>query len=322
MYSFPPLPHLTGNSSRLRYLPMILQTSDKYKTDFLHWHDHIQIWYIFSGTMKQIINDRTYIQRPGTCAVILPYMVHNIDTRESEEPPHILSISFSDRFINKLGYPFFSYFNEYAHFDNRQIPVFTEFFGENKNRADMIVTAMINEYSNHKNMSFDKLGELLIAFLHLICDNSVSSASAKQLTFDHAHDIANVVRFMFEHYSEKIGVDDFCEVSMMSRRRFMENFRDVTGKTAIEFLNSLRLSKAMMILMSSDKKTSEIADLVGFSDKSHLSRAFREKLGMSPSEYRERLRSHFCNSDEEYRKRWEWFDEKDFEPYDYSIQQN
>lgn len=322
MYPFPPLPHISGNSLKLRYLPVIVDTSDKYKTDSLHWHDHIQIWYVLSGTMKQIINDRTYIQKPGSCAVILPYMMHNIDTRESEAPPHILSLRFSDRFINKLGYPFFSYFNEYAHFDNRQIPIFTEFSKENKKTADLIFTSMIDEFSKHTNMSFDRLGDLLISLLHLLCDNSVSAVSAKQLTFDHAHDIANVVRFMFDHYSEKIGVDDFCEVAMMSRRRFMNNFRDVTGKTAMEFLNSLRLSKAMMMLRSSDKKTSEIAELAGFSDKSHLSRAFREKLGISPSEYRERLRSNFSNSDEEYRKRWEWFNEKAFEPYDYSIQQN
>ncbi|MBQ2743974.1 MAG: helix-turn-helix domain-containing protein [Oscillospiraceae bacterium] len=297
---------------------MLVETTDKYKTDFLHLHDHVQIWYVLQGTMKHIIGERKYIQKPGSCAVILPYITHTIDTRESENTPHILSLSFTDHFVNKLGHPFFSYFNEYAHFDNRQIPVFTEFSEENKETADNLAESMIEEFSKHKEMSFEKLGDHLVSLLHLLCDGSESVASAKNLTLDHTHDIANVVRFMIDHYSEKIGIDDFCKVSMMSRRRFMDNFRNITGKTAIEFLHTLRLSQAMMMLMFTDKKTLEIAKLVGLSDKSHLSRTFREKLGMSPSEYRERLRSYYTSSNDEYHKRWEWFDENNFEPYDYS----
>lgn len=313
-----PLPHLVPLSSKLRYLPVLIETSDRRKTDHLHWHDHVQIWYILGGTMKQIINNEEYIQKPGSCALILPYMIHNIDTRESEGAPHILSISFTDRFINDLGHPFFSYFNEYAHFDGRQIPIFTEFSDRRKETADALVGAMLDEFSRHKDMSFEKLGELLVSFLRLLCDGSEPAAPCKKHIFDRANDITNVVKFMMDHYHEKIGIDDFCAVSLMSRSRFTSSFKSITGKTAIEFLHSLRISQAMQILMASDKTTAEVASLVGLSDKSHLSRAFRDMIGMSPKEYRRLLHQYYTESDEEYRKRWEWFDEKDFEPYYHS----
>jgi two-component system response regulator YesN len=47
-----------------------------------------------------------------------------------------------------------------------------------------------------------------------------------------------------------------------------------------------RLSAAKNLLSSTDKGIKEIIDLCGFSDESNFSRTFREKVGMTPTEFR------------------------------------
>ena len=63
-------------------------------------------------------------------------------------------------------------------------------------------------------------------------------------------------------------------------------FKSVTGYAPIEYLMICRLSAAKNLLSSTDKGIKEIIDLCGFSDESNFSRTFREKVGMTPTEFR------------------------------------
>jgi two-component system response regulator YesN len=66
-------------------------------------------------------------------------------------------------------------------------------------------------------------------------------------------------------------------------------FKTNTGKTFIEHLTDIRISKAKDMLKSTHYKNYEVAELVGYQDPRYFSQIFKKKVGLSPSEYRESI---------------------------------
>ena len=57
------------------------------------------------------------------------------------------------------------------------------------------------------------------------------------------------------------------------------------GQSAVEYIRSIRLKKAALLLQSGNFTISEVMYNVGFSNASYFTRAFSSAFGMTPSEY-------------------------------------
>jgi AraC-like DNA-binding protein len=69
---------------------------------------------------------------------------------------------------------------------------------------------------------------------------------------------------------------------------FRRLFKNETGKTPTAYLIDLRMEHARKLLEKKDEISFSIKDialLCGFSDPYYFSRLFKEKTGMSPTEY-------------------------------------
>ena len=76
----------------------------------------------------------------------------------------------------------------------------------------------------------------------------------------------------------------------MSRSALFGKCRSATGMAPLEYLRSMRFSKAAEMLGSDRHSISQIAWATGFNDSHYFSKAFKQKFGMTPSEYRRRHR--------------------------------
>lgn len=79
------------------------------------------------------------------------------------------------------------------------------------------------------------------------------------------------------------------EESGLSRTHFIRMFRASTGFTPHRYLLQLRVEKAKAMLHRKKIRLIDIAASCGFSSEAQLSRAFRSRLGISPSEYRRNM---------------------------------
>lgn len=79
------------------------------------------------------------------------------------------------------------------------------------------------------------------------------------------------------------------EESGLSRNHFIRMFRKSTGFTPHRYLLQLRVEKAKAMLHRKKFRLIDIAASCGFSSEAQLSRAFRSRLGISPSEYRRNM---------------------------------
>ena len=80
---------------------------------------------------------------------------------------------------------------------------------------------------------------------------------------------------------------DFLEKEMgMSHSKFYRKVKNLTGQSGKELLQEMRLKRAVQLITDNKKiSVADLADMVGFSDPKHFSACFRQKYGVSPSDY-------------------------------------
>jgi AraC-like DNA-binding protein len=74
----------------------------------------------------------------------------------------------------------------------------------------------------------------------------------------------------------------------MSISWFIRSFKKYTGSTPIQFITSLRMTNAQVLLETTSYSINEIAGIVGYNNPLYFSRLFHKQKGCSPSEYRAR----------------------------------
>jgi LacI family transcriptional regulator, galactose operon repressor len=103
--------------------------------------------------------------------------------------------------------------------------------------------------------------------------------------------VARALSFIWEHFRDRIGVDDVVAQSYMSRCGLYRAFEKHVGRSIGEELARKRVEYAKTLLAESDEKLHRIARLSGFTGGEHFSRAFTRIVGSTPSEYRRKTQS-------------------------------
>lgn len=92
------------------------------------------------------------------------------------------------------------------------------------------------------------------------------------------------------HYNMNITLREMARKSYMCETYFSEQFKLRTGKNFNEYLNELRIDKASELLKRPGLKVSEVGELVGYNNSSYFIKVFRKKTGMTPSDFRNKMR--------------------------------
>lgn len=104
----------------------------------------------------------------------------------------------------------------------------------------------------------------------------------------HRDSIFGAIKHIHRNYNKDLCVEDVAKISMLSQSYFSYLFKSVTAKTFIEYLNDIRISKAMELLKNTNKRVLDICYDVGFNNVNHFNRLFRQKTGITPMVYRRR----------------------------------
>lgn len=78
-----------------------------------------------------------------------------------------------------------------------------------------------------------------------------------------------------------------CRISEVYFRKL---FANTYGTTPKQYIINARINKAKQLLADGAMKIHEVSEQCGFSDAYHFCRLFRQKTGMTPTEYRKRNR--------------------------------
>ncbi|NHN29135.1 response regulator [Paenibacillus agricola] len=148
---------------------------------------------------------------------------------------------------------------------------------------DAIVGADFNPFAElHRFTDLQEAKRWMLA----LCTKMMSCIAAdRQYSYrtlvDKAKDYAKA------HYQDSdISISKVCSFLHISTGYFSSIFKKETKLTFVSYLMNIRMEAAKELLMTTDLKSFEIAERVGYAEPNYFSFTFRKHFGMSPKEYR------------------------------------
>ena len=102
------------------------------------------------------------------------------------------------------------------------------------------------------------------------------------------HEMAAAVSYFNENYNQDINIEEYAASRGMSVSWFIRNFKKYTGTTPMQFVTSIRITNAQLLLETTNYAVNEIARIVGYENPLYFSKLFRKQKGCPPSHYRKR----------------------------------
>lgn len=134
---------------------------------------------------------------------------------------------------------------------------------------------------------FDILHELACADRTQVELIGVQSSDS---TFPHSRRINLIVQFVEKNYNRKISLEDIGELVGMSASSVSRFFKKRTRHNFWDYLNGFRIDRAAQMMIETEHTISEISYACGFNNISNFNRVFRERIGTTPSDYRNKFK--------------------------------
>lgn len=140
------------------------------------------------------------------------------------------------------------------------------------------------EVSQRKN--FHDLSAWLYETLSDLLDRTAGYADAR-----HANIIHRCIQYIGTGYAEHLTLESAARALFLSPDYLSRIFSKETGTSFNRYLNNVRITKAKELIRSGNLRLTDISQMVGYDDQSYFTKVFRRITGMSPNEYRKKVRS-------------------------------
>lgn len=184
------------------------------------------------------------------------------DAVKSMEPP---SVDNALHCLNSLVINIWSVVSENEQFDCREIHVFV--FLEHLLRQETMEDAE----------------KLLLSFLQEL--------SQKRHADEKPTQSGDIIAYINENYMHDIDINAVAAQFGLSYSYVRKLFKEKTGKTILDYLNSLRVRRVKELLEQTDHSIVQIAGEAGFYNEQALFRTFKKYEGITPGEYRKSCRN-------------------------------
>lgn len=266
-----------------------------------HRHEYTQINYICKGKGKHFIKGNEFSIYKGDIFVIPPYVPHSI-LYSGDSELEVFELEFETSFINQSfdsaenveSFFDFAYLEPFLVIENRVKPSLN-LAGKLQIEVENILNEALVEY-NERTTGFKLLIKAALLKLLVLVGReftrNVEKSDSSQVYCSQRDAIYNAVKYIQEHYTEKLYIEDVANRFMLSKSYFSYLFKTQTLKSFTEYLKDYRIAKAMELLENTDMKIADICFEVGFNNLNHFNRQFKQCTGRSPLSYRKSVLTH------------------------------
>lgn len=106
--------------------------------------------------------------------------------------------------------------------------------------------------------------------------------------------VAQAIRKIHADHARPLRVADLAHAASMSVPSFHVHFRDVTGMAPVQYLKSIRLHQARLLMVRARMGAAAASAAVGYESPSQFSREFKRLFGLPPAREAERLRHAYA----------------------------
>lgn len=253
-----------------------------------HAHPELELVFIEEGFGKRIIHNKVELFEKGDMVLIGPHVPHVwlSDAAFYDENSNLQS-KVIVAYLNPVAFE--NIFNLLKEFDEIKMLFHDsqkgiKIFG----KTQLVIAEQLKAMS--AKVGFEKI-EILLRIMYLIATSSETEFIGEDGTKIHQsvakHDrIVEVIKFIDEHFSEHITLKQVSAIACMTEPAFSRFFKSRTQITFSRYVENVRISRSLELLIQSNDSISDISEACGYKCSSHFCKVFKEHTGASPYQYK------------------------------------
>lgn len=258
-----------------------------------HWHEFLEIVYVVSGDIEYSFTEKKQMVHKGEMLFVNSNMLHAI-LPECDLSGctiyvclfdyHFLSGNYNSDIENKYFLPLLGC---------GAIP-FHVFRPENETTIHMIhefLEALEEDRERKYGYEFRVQSHLSSLWLGFLKELQPVIDSSKPQSAMSVKRLKTMMKYIQEHYTEKISLEDIAQSASISRRECTRCFQMNLNETPVDYLNRYRTDRAVYLLLHSEQSILEISENCGFSSGSYFSKVFGDIMKCTPKEFQKNHRT-------------------------------
>lgn len=247
--------------------------------------ESMEIIEVIGGSVKVEIGTETVEAARGDFLYVPPTMVFRITATDCAAS--IRGMVFDSSIIE-------------ANMENFDTEIYYMFYVQSKNRITVfkeghpiyptLLSAMSDSYDEYvsKDVCYKlpiraNVYMIMTALLRFYCG---SRDELDRMVYHNVMRLRPALDYIEKNSGEKIYIETLSDMITVSPDYFTKMFKDSIGKTPIDYINGIRVNRALRLLSETDIPVNEIAEKSGFSNPNYFHKIFKQYMTTSPLAYR------------------------------------
>lgn len=265
-----------------------VELHDSHTVEFPHSHPKEQeIYYVVDGTLEILVDDQYHILNKGDFLLLGKGVKHETLYKPNQLKSY-LTVVFT---IQKRAAPHYN--SNTLEFEDRHMEAFFKiikekpyYIGKDAYDCNEYVKKISLELTEKEWGWFYRLQFLYTNFILRLIQNLIPPLRCNELAPNQNLPIVFTQYLHANYQNPELSLQSVADHFYMSTRHVNRLFKEFFGSSLSKTLTQYRIHYAKNYLIDTDYSVEEIAEQVGFSSASTLSRLFKETEGMTISEYR------------------------------------
>ena len=262
--------------------PIALYRVDKYHPQYtmpFHWHNELEIVRVYSGLLELFIDNIPYKLYPRDIAFINCRSTHRATPQNCRYDCLVCDISM---LVKKNSSALASYINPLINESRRINSVLQK---ENSVLYYAVTSLFTSLDGASEYYELGTMSSLFLMFEQLYKRGDILTVAKFEKSTVTASTVAGLAEWIDKNYSDRITLKILSEKSGITPNYLCRIFKEYTGKTPIEYINSIRIENVCSEIIWSDKSITAAAIDNGFDNISYFCRVFKSIKGISAKEY-------------------------------------
>ncbi len=232
----------------------------------LESHSFYEIYFLVKGNRKIFLNDQSHLATPNSIFFITPRTLHKTI---GDEPCERINLYLSEDCISESNLQFLK--------KNANMHILLS-----PQTASLIQTILIKG-AKATAQDTQTIGHIANCVLFLLQSNNVIECAQKKTG---NQTLQPIIQYINEHFAQPLTIEGLSARFFISKSSLFRLFRQELQCTVVEYLLALRLHCAKHLLTTTSQNMQQIAVHCGFHSANYFSLLFKQKVGISPSQFR------------------------------------